>query len=462
MGQGRILTFDEWQKAQAAGNPSTLQFPAMPKIASDRLNKTAGTALQGQYQMGPTPEQQAGAAIRSGAAALDIAAPNFGPGGALIAHAGAAVGRQVVAPAVENPALTAAFANPVGGIVGLGMAAHTVARYGWRAVTEHFMTPEERQKAEADPNRVSGEAAAVQAAMLFLPVLHVGSRAISSAADVSEGVTEAGASGVKSLYETPKGAEVLGSAAGEKGLPMTASPYPPETPNDAAWKQGHASAAPALNVAPEGAAPPAGAIHEDLGQGVKPASTGEPTAPAQGQPAPVEGTGPTRTRGLAAGVESKAVEAGLTARLGDLPEYRQLNMADQAAKATSLLQENPELARRVALGETPAPEGLHPEAAFVAVENKAIAEGDVATIRDLASSKLTEQATTMGQRIRTLGERDPNSPVSAIQAVEEARGGGKDVGKAVNDAVAELKAHIEKGATIDESAWTKFIDSIRC
>jgi hypothetical protein len=216
------------------------------------------------------------------------------------------------------------------------------------------------------------------------------------------------------------------------------------------------------NVAPEGAAPPAGAIHEDLGQGVRPAATGEPTAPAQGQPAPVEGTGLTRTRGLAAGVEVKAVEAGLTARLGDLPEYRQLNMADQAARATSLLQENPELARRVALGETPAPEGLHPEAAFVAVENKAIAEGDVATIRDLASSKLTEQATTMGQRIRTLGERDPNSPVSAIQAVEEARGSGKDVGKAVNDAVAELKAHIEKGATIDESAWTKFIDSIRC
>jgi hypothetical protein len=137
-------------------------------------------------------------------------------------------------------------------------------------------------------------------------------------------------------------------------------------------------------------------------------------------------------------------------------------MADQAAKATRLLQENPELARRVALGETPAPEGLHPEAAFVAVENKAIAEGDVATIRDLASSKLTEQATTMGQRIRTLRERSPDSPVDAIQAVEEARGGGKDVGKAVNDAVAELKAHIEKGATIDESAWTKFIDSIRC
>lgn len=178
--------------------------------------------------------------------------------------------------------------------------------------------------------------------------------------------------------------------------------------------------------------------------------------------APVEGTGETATRGLSASVEQKALANKLTTTIGDLPEYRTIKMADQAARAADLLASDPALARRVAFGEAEAPAGLLPESVFVAVENDAIASGDVATIRELATGKLTSDATTMGQRIRALGERDAESPVCAIKQVIEVRMRGvKDVPRATAETVATIRAQLEK-AKLTPEAWAKFIDSLRC
>ena len=215
-----------------------------------------------------------------------------------------------------------------------------------------------------------------------------------------------------------------------------------------------------LPVSPEGATPETAALAPE-----PPAPSAEPvaegSAPAQGL-APIEGTGETRTRGLSAGVERKAVVNKLTTGLGDLPEYQSVNVADQAARATDLLATDPALARRIALGEAPAPHGLHPESVFVAVENKAIVDGDVATIRDLATGKLTTEATTMGQRIRLLGERDPESPVGAIKKVIEVRmGGAKKVPMATEETVAAIRKQIE-GLKVQPDAWAEFVNSLRC
>jgi hypothetical protein len=178
---------------------------------------------------------------------------------------------------------------------------------------------------------------------------------------------------------------------------------------------------------------------------------------------PVEGTGTVRSRGLSASVARKAVANKLDLGLYDVPEYRQLSMADQSARAVALLEADPALARRVALGEAPAPEGLLPESVFVAVENAAIESGDVATIRDLATqSELTAEATTMGQRIRALGERDPESPVAAIQEVVTVRmGGAKNVPQATAETIAAIRAQLAK-SSISREAWASFIDSLRC
>lgn len=568
MGAGRILTGEEWEKAHR-GSLATLKLPAMPKFVGDatrRLDPNAGSVDRS------IPEQLGGK-VRDIAAGFDAAAIGLDPTLAGSARLAAILGRQVVAPAVEHPLLTLALANPVGAVVGTGMAAHTVAAYGWQRAHELGMSPEERAQAEADPNRISGEAAAVQAVMLGLGGL-AGVRGITKATDFGAGMMEAGAEGVKPLYfETPRGAEVLGTMAAQRGLPETASPYPTATPLDVAWKEGHAVTAAPEAAAIEPGGPPRAAAGGPSYKGpaslygrlsddalaaeyrtlIEKRAAEEPSAVAplwdaerearaveqienrrraDGSLAPadkrrlsylqatqgegygegrhtfasataerrlketnkhiaaiekeianrgldaaelmqqpstggggltsVEGTGELRTRGLARNVEQRAVANELTDYLGDLPEYRRINMADQAAKATQLLADDPILARHVALGDESPPRGLLPESVFKVVEKRAIEEGDVATLRDLASGGLTEQATTMGQRLRALAERDPDSPVVAIQKISDLRGGAKHAEQAITDTVAELTTHLDEARAIDVPEWVDFLETIRC
>ena len=110
--------------------------------------------------------------------------------------------------------------------------------------------------------------------------------------------------------------------------------------------------------------------------------------------------------------------------------------------------------------------GLIPEAVFVAVEERAIKTGDVETLRDLANSSLTGEATAMGQRLRTLAERDPESPVSAMEDIQNAREESvkrrvKDVKKAASDIKDEIKNEIKKTKPSKET-WNSFVESLTC
>lgn len=218
-------------------------------------------------------------------------------------------------------------------------------------------------------------------------------------------------------------------------------------------------------------------LPEDLAKGRKPfveaaqQPVGEGAAPSTkgrtgGAIKPVEGTGELRTRGLSEGIEAKAVEEGLTDTFGDLPEYRQLSMTDQAVRAGKIVEADYEGAKAIAMGRKAPPAGVLPESVLVAVEKRAIAEGDVETLRQLATaSKLTAEATTMGQRIRTLGERDPASPIAAIQAVQDAREADlarrSDLAAAKEAEVAGMKAAIRSAAS-PKPTWASFIDTITC
>lgn len=173
--------------------------------------------------------------------------------------------------------------------------------------------------------------------------------------------------------------------------------------------------------------------------------------------------GEIKARGLSKNIETKAIESGLTKGFGELPEYREVKMADQARLAQDLITKDAEFARRVAMGEEAAPKGIIPEAVLVAVENRAIKAGDVATLRDLATkSTLTAEATGMGQRIRTLGERNPDSPVGAIAEIKQARESKtKDPNKVRKSTVKEIKEEIQK-KTPTKKDWSSFVESITC
>lgn len=181
----------------------------------------------------------------------------------------------------------------------------------------------------------------------------------------------------------------------------------------------------------------------------------------------VEGTGELQTRGLSENVEAKAIEDGLTQTFGDLPEYRQLSMADQAERVSKLMDEDYDTAKAIAMGDRQPPKGILPESVYVGVERRATAEGDIDTLQQLATrSKLTASATTMGQRIRTLGERDKASPVGMIQEVQAAREAdlarrSGDVQAAKAAEVKAIRAEVKRTASKPD-AWNAFIKSITC
>lgn len=188
------------------------------------------------------------------------------------------------------------------------------------------------------------------------------------------------------------------------------------------------------------------------------------------QPKIVEGTGKEKTRSLAVGVEQKAIEHRLTSEFGDLPTYKEVNMGDQARRSQDIHAKDPALAFEIAMGRKPAPKDVLPESVFVAVENAAIKAGDVETLRQLATnSKLVSEATLMGQRIRALGERDPESPVAAISSVIRARENvilkklkkGETAETAKRKAVSEIKVEIVKVRPTKQT-WANFIESIKC
>ncbi len=180
---------------------------------------------------------------------------------------------------------------------------------------------------------------------------------------------------------------------------------------------------------------------------------------------PVEVGGETKTRGLSKGVEEKAIENKLTKSLGDLPEYTTVNMKEQAYYATEILNNEPDKAIRIAKGQEPAPSHVLPEAIFTAVENKALREGNIDLIKELAHSGLTEEATVMGQRIRALAERDPDSAVSNIKEVLDSRKKAveRKTGKSIDESFNEITKDIRKEIKAPKKQdWSDFIDSLRC
>lgn len=174
---------------------------------------------------------------------------------------------------------------------------------------------------------------------------------------------------------------------------------------------------------------------------------------------PADSNGPTRTSTLASKVDANAVEKKLTDSLGDLPEYNQVNMKEQASFASDLVNNEPDKAMNIAMGKEPPPSHILPESVFAAVEDKAAREGDVDTLQKLATeSNLSTQATAMGQRIRALGERDQHSPVKAIREVSEARKARATPTK-VRSAVKEIRDSITPPTKDD---WSSFIKDISC
>ncbi len=176
---------------------------------------------------------------------------------------------------------------------------------------------------------------------------------------------------------------------------------------------------------------------------------------------------PVKTSKLASGVETKAVEAKLAESFEGLSEYETIRVKDQADAATRLLQSDPARAERIAMGREVPPIDVLPESVFIAVENKALKDGNVELLRNLATaSTLPSEASGMGQRIRMLAERNPNSAVGAMREVQLAREAKAERGhgnlkKARERIKSQIKVEIKRTAPKIKD-WESFLETIKC
>jgi hypothetical protein len=153
--------------------------------------------------------------------------------------------------------------------------------------------------------------------------------------------------------------------------------------------------------------------------GVVPKDVEPPKPPTK---KPVDLSGETKESKLAVRAEADAIEAKLTKDFGELPEYKTMNMRDQANRAKKILDADYEKAKRMAMGEEKSPPGVRPASIYEAVKLRALKEGDVETLHKLATeSKLPTRLSELGQEIKAADSRLMDDPVRAMQDIQKAR-----------------------------------------
>lgn len=179
----------------------------------------------------------------------------------------------------------------------------------------------------------------------------------------------------------------------------------------------------------------------------------------------------TGTSKLGASVREKAIQEKIIskteAEAENLPTYVKADMKEQAQFATDMIKEDPQTAIDIALGKKEAPAHMLPQMVYNAVEEYARGVGGedgAKLLLDLSRSKQVSNLTTMAQNVRAAGERDPHSPVNAINQVKVAREEaamkrGKSVAKEAQKDAATIRKATPK---ITKDDWTSFVDGLRC
>lgn len=167
-------------------------------------------------------------------------------------------------------------------------------------------------------------------------------------------------------------------------------------------------------------------------------------------------------------IGNEAIEKGLVKDLGELPTYEKVTFKDQAKLVGDIIDTDPELAFKIAMGEAVSPNKALPESVFIAVKNQAIKNGDVDVLRQLATSEkgVAREATELGQRIKMLDERLEDDAFKNINDVVKARNSkleksGIKVKESKVKEIKKIKNEVAKVKPIKDE-WLAFVDSIKC
>lgn len=155
----------------------------------------------------------------------------------------------------------------------------------------------------------------------------------------------------------------------------------------------------------------------------------------------------------------------------DLATYKTKEgfMQDQAQKANSLIESDPQLGMDIAMGIKNAPKGLNSESVYATMKRVAMDAGDTQTLINLSKSKVASKASVKGQEIKSLDLYDHKmtDPVKILQDINKSYETAFEKKSKVNyttakeNVVKEIKMSIKKNAPTKKS-WEDFINQVKC
>lgn len=174
----------------------------------------------------------------------------------------------------------------------------------------------------------------------------------------------------------------------------------------------------------------------------------------------------TKVSGSAKKAEARAVEKQLVNEFSDQPTYKTTSYKENAKTAVDLVDTDRAKAYDIATGKTTTGVEAQDVAVARALEQRALKDGDVDTLRDLASSTRHTKTSEAAQRLGAEGYGvDPHSPVAQMQSVinERVKAVERRSKVKVDAQVAKEAKTIAKGVkTPDKYDWSNFVESLRC
>jgi hypothetical protein len=188
----------------------------------------------------------------------------------------------------------------------------------------------------------------------------------------------------------------------------------------------------------------------------------------KGEPEPTK-TEPAKGKSkIAKSIEAKAIEENLTKGFSEIAGYDKITVKDQAKRASDLINENVDDARKIIRGEEPLPDGLNPVALIDGMEQHIKNIEDPALraelAYELANSPLISETSQAAQTMRLAAERTPDSATAKINELRRFKEEqAKKRGKSVEKAKKQIKEEVEKiSIPKEELSWNKFLDTIKC
>jgi len=169
--------------------------------------------------------------------------------------------------------------------------------------------------------------------------------------------------------------------------------------------------------------------------------------------------------GNSARIEQIAIEKRLTDSFGNLPQFKGINMKEQAKLSSELILTDRQGAIDIIDGRKNPPGNLKAQSVHQALEEVATREGDVNLLLKLARSNINTELSESAQNLRIAAERNPHGAVENIRKISDARlkNAEKRSKTTIKKESASIKKQVEARTPKQKKEdWASFAESLVC